>query len=228
LYSQVVPDLPDHLQSTALGTQKVSREVMSEHQRERVLREVTAVFAKRGYVGATVDDLLAAGKVGVTNFYSLFEGKEDCFLTAFDRVVADARERISQATESSGEWGVRICLGLRALIEGILAEPLAARLALVEAQGAGAEALSRYNALLDEAIEWLRGGREHYPEARALPAGFEQSAVSGLAFYLQQCLIEARAHEVEELFEEAAGLVLEAIVGASELRRLTMATAAVG
>jgi AcrR family transcriptional regulator len=223
-----VAELPDHLRNTALGTEKVSREVMSEHQRERVLREVIAVFAKRGYVGATVDDLLAAGKVGVTNFYSLFEGKEDCFLTAFDRVVADARERISLPAEGAEDWGPRTYLGLRALIKAILAEPLPARLALVEAQSAGAEALSRYNGLLDEAIKWLRGGRDHYPEARDLPAGFEQAAVSGLAFYLQQCLLDSRAHEVEELFGEALGLVLEPVVGSTELRRLGSSLAAVG
>ncbi len=67
-----------------MAAEQVSREVLAEHQRARVLKLVTPIFAKRGYQGTSVDDLLAAGKVGVSNFYSLFEGKEDCFLETFE------------------------------------------------------------------------------------------------------------------------------------------------
>ena len=86
-----MPELPTHLRSPRTGEGRISRDVLADHQRERVLAEATAVFAKRGYQGTSVDALLAAGKVGVTNFYSLFEGKEDCFLAALGRIVADSR-----------------------------------------------------------------------------------------------------------------------------------------
>ena len=49
---------------------------------------------------------------------------------------------------------------------------------------------------------------------------FEQVAISGLSFYLQQCLLDSRRHTAAELLEETAGLVLEPIVGAAEMRRL--------
>ncbi|MBA3865553.1 MAG: TetR/AcrR family transcriptional regulator [Solirubrobacterales bacterium] len=212
--------LPDHFKSTPLGREQVSREVLTEHQREAVLVRVTAVFAKRGYQATTVDDLLAAGKVGVGNFYALFAGKEDCFLAAYDRIVDRAREHVSLVLAACEEWTERFYLGLRTVIEVMLAEPLEARLALLEAQSAGPVALARYNGLMDAAIEWLRGGREHCPPAKGLPGGFEQAAISGLAFYLQQCLLDSRRDEPGELFAEAAGLVLEPIVGAPQLRRL--------
>jgi AcrR family transcriptional regulator len=218
--------LPEHLRSTPAGEERISAEVLADHQRERVLVAATPVFAKRGYLGTTVDDLLAAAKVGVGNFYDLFEGKEDCFLACFDRVVGQARSAMALASRSASGWGARTYLGLRSLTHAMLAEPLDARLALVEAQSAGPEALSRYNGLLDEGIAWLGEGRSAYPAARELPASFERTAVSGLAFYLQQCLLGSVSTRPDELFEEAAGLILEPIVGAAELRSLRASAAA--
>jgi AcrR family transcriptional regulator len=220
-----VARLPEHLRSTPAGEEKVSRELLSEHQRERVLAAATPVFAKRGYLGTTVDDVLAAGKVGVGNFYDLFEGKEDCFLACFERIVGRVRSEMADATAPVSGWGARTYVGLHRLIESMLAEPLEARLVLIEAQSAGHLALGRYNALLDLTKDWLQVGRDEYAAARSLPAGFEQAAVSGLAFYLQQCLLDSRRHETSELFGEAAGLVLEPIVGAEELRRLRASSA---
>lgn len=219
-------ELPEHLRSTRAGAARIPREVLESHQRERVIALVTPVFAKRGYQSTTVDDLLAAGKVGVSNFYDLFEGKEDCFLAAYDEVLAAARERIAAATSGREDWPGRTYLGLRALIDFGLEHPLEARLALIEAQSAGEEALARYNGLLDEALAWLRRGRKGHREARGLPPGFERASISGLAFYLQQCLFDPRAHETEELFGEVAGLVLEPFLGPRALARLRDSLAA--
>jgi AcrR family transcriptional regulator len=212
--------LPEHLRSSPSGREPVSREVLHEHQRERVLVKAIPVFARRGYNGTTVDDLLAAGKVGVANFYELFAGKEDCFTAAYERILSEAREAAASAAAGQEDWAARTYLGLRALIDFGLARPLESRLLLIEAQSAGEEALGRYNALLDEALAWLRRGREESRGARGLPRGFERASVSGLAFYLQQCLREARAQEPEELFGEVSELILEPILGAPALARL--------
>lgn len=219
-------ELPEHLRATGAGTAKVSREVLESHQRERVIAAVTPVFAKRGYEGTTVEDLFAAGKVGVGNFYDLFGSKEECFLATYDRVLETARSQVDLAASARPDWDGRTFLGLRSLIGFVLERPLEARLVLVEAQSAGEAALARYNALLDEALAWLRQGRDAHREARGLPRGFERAAVSGLAFYLQQCLLDSRAHETEELFGEVADLVLEPILGRRALARLASSLAA--
>jgi AcrR family transcriptional regulator len=212
--------LPDHFLGSPIGTERISREVLASHQRERVVELVTPVFARRGYPGTTLDDLLASGKVGVTNFYDLFESKEDCFFAACERAVGNARGRISAAIQGVAIWDERAYLGLAATLEFLLAEPLQARLVLIEAQSAGPEAIARYNALMDTAIAWLAAGRSAHSPARSLPQSFEQVVISGLAFYLQQCLLDSRRHTAAELLEETAGLVLEPIVGAGEMRRL--------
>jgi AcrR family transcriptional regulator len=125
-----------------VGRDRPPREVLTEHQRERVLTAAVEVFAKRGYQGTTVDHIVSAAKIGVGSFYSLFSGKEDCFLAAYDRIVAAGRDRIAAALPRDGSWAIRLATGLRALLETIEERPFAARIALVEVQTAGAAAIA--------------------------------------------------------------------------------------
>ena len=212
-------ELPAHLRARPATDRQVSPEVMARHRREEVLALVTPAFAKRGYPGISVEDLLAAGKIGAGYFYELFEGKQDCFFAACERATRNAREAIAEATRDTAEWADRAYLGLAAALEFLVAEPMQARLVLVEAQSAGPEATARYNALMDEAIAWLAGGRKA-AGVKGLPKSFEQAAITGLAYYLQQCLVESARHSAPELLGETAGLLLEPILGAAEMRRL--------
>jgi AcrR family transcriptional regulator len=204
-----------------MGETKVSREELARHQRERVIVKAIPIFAKRGYQGITVDGLLASGKVGVGNFYSLFEGKEDCFLAAFDWVLTRARTRLIEATAAAEDWAETAVLGLHEVLAMIVEDRQASRILLTEAQAAGTEATRRYDALLDHATNWMREGRRGRPEAASLPPRFEQAAVAGLAFYLQQCLLEGGPRDTEELFAEIAPTFLGPVLGAAELRRLS-------
>jgi AcrR family transcriptional regulator len=225
LYPRGVAELPEHLRARPATDRQLSPQVMARHRREGVLALVTPAFAKRGYPGISVEDLLAAGKIGAGYFYELFEGKEDCFSAACERAIGNARAAITEATRDVPEWADRAYLGLAAALEFLVAEPMQARLVLVEAQSAGPEATARYNALMDEAIAWLAEGRKA-AGVKGLPKSFEQAAITGLAYYLQQCLVESRRHSASELLGETAGLLLEPILGAAEMRRLSREHAA--
>jgi AcrR family transcriptional regulator len=213
-------ELPTHLRGAPLGEATVSRQELSRHQRDRVISKVTPVFARRGYQETSVDDLLAAGKVGVGNFYSLFTGKEDCFLACFDRAVTEATELIDIATSAHSDWAWQAYLGLTALLGRLSAEPLAARLVLVESKSAGPEPMARYDELLERAVDWLSAGRRLHPRAARLPASFEQATISGLAFYLEQCLLTTRRPSAAELLAETAPLMFEPIIGTESLAQI--------
>jgi AcrR family transcriptional regulator len=220
LYAAFVAQLPDHLSKAPVGRQRLSREALSEHQRERILAPATAVFAKRGYQETTIDNIVAASKASVGSFYQLFDGKEECFLAVYDQIIAGARGRIAAAVAGHERWAEAAYLGLRELLEIFVAEPLSARIALIEVQTAGGEATDRYNAVMDAAIEWLRGGRAHYPAAADLPESFEQAAVAGFAFFLQRRLLASQPQSVEALLADSGELILEPITGAGALAQL--------
>jgi len=181
--------LPEHLQAKPAGRHRLSPEVRAEHQRERILDAAIGVFAERGYQGTTIDSIVAAAKVGVGSFYELFDNKPDCFVQAYERIVAEARERIAAAIPAGVGWPEQACAALRALLEQIEAEPQRARVALVEVQTAGRAALGRYEETLDSTVPLLARGREASPVGGELPPHLEEAIVGGLAWLLQQRLV---------------------------------------
>jgi AcrR family transcriptional regulator len=182
--------LPEHLQAKPAGRHRLAPEVRAEHQRERVLDAAIAVFAERGYHGTTIDNVVAAAKVGVGTFYELFENKPDCFVQAYERIVVDARARIAAAIPAEAGWPEQACAALRTLLELIEAEPLRAKVALVEVQTAGPEALTRHEETVDGVIPLLARGRAENPALAELPSHLEEAIVGGLAWLLQQRLAQ--------------------------------------
>jgi len=227
LYPGSVANLPDHLMPLPVGREQLSRETLAEHQRARILDAAVGVFAKRGYRATTIDHLVAASKSSVGGFYAIFSGKEDCFLALYDGIVGEAEERIAAACAEADDWADRALLGLHAMLEIFSAEPLKVRIVLVEIQTVGPPGRRCYDATIDAVVEWLRAGRGRYPAAAELPSSFEAAAVGGVAWYLQQSL-ESSAHaSTEELFDDIANLLLEAIVGDKELARRRRALAGI-
>lgn len=205
--------LPEHLQAKPAGRHRLSPEVRAEHQRERILDAATGAFARRGYQGTTIDDIVAAAKVGVGSFYELFDNKPDCFVQAYERIVADASERISAAVPAGAGWPEQACAALRALLEQIKAEPLRARVALVEVQTAGPTALTRYEETIDRVIPLLARGREVSPVGGELPSHLEEAIVGGLAWLLQQRLVLGEFEGVEGLLPDVLEIAVEPYVG---------------
>ncbi len=212
--------LPEYLMPLPAGRRPLPREVRESHQREHVLGAATEVFAKRGYQGTTIDHLAAAARVGVGSFYALFDGKEDCFLQAYDRIVSTASAQLAAALPRDAPWPERVCVALRVSLELIAAEPLRARIVLVEVQTAGSSALARYQATLDELIALLRHGRALSPRAAELPVTLEEANVSGLAWLLHQQLVMGEVGVVEQLYPDLAGILLEPYLGQAEIERL--------
>jgi AcrR family transcriptional regulator len=211
--------------SVPAGREPLSREVMAEHQRERILDAATGVFAKRGYQATTVDNIVAAAKVGVGGFYALFGGKEECFLAAYDRVFADARARIVAALPAGRPWPEQACAALRATLDFLAAEPLRARVVLIESQTAGPAGLARYEGSIDELVPLLRLGRKHSPVAEELPPTLEVAVVGGLLWFLQQRLALGELEGIERFLPDAAEIVIEPYLGRTSTERLLAATA---
>lgn len=216
--------LPEHLSAAPLG-EPLPREVVLAGQRRRVLEGATAVFAKRGYNGATVEQLVAGPGVAVGSFYELFEGKEDCFLAAFDGIVDSARGQIAEAITAGAPFAEQVWAALVALLDLIAAEPLQMRLALVEAQSAGPVALARHEALLDEAAAALRHGRDTSPLAQDLPPSLEDSLVGGVFWLLRRRLAIGDVEAIGELLPELAQIIFDPYLGEAESARAIAAHA---
>ncbi|HEY5977776.1 MAG TPA: TetR/AcrR family transcriptional regulator [Solirubrobacterales bacterium] len=188
-------------------------ELLEDHQRERVLEAASGVFATRGYHATTVDDLVAAAKIGVGNFYKLFDGKEGCFLEAYDRILARGRGRVVEAIASQEDWAAQVRAGLLAALKQVLQDPQGVRLVLAEAPAAGPAAVERHRLLVEELAAAFAPGREHCAHASELPKHLEDAMAAGLLWFLRVKSVEGKLAATAKSVEEAASIVLNPYLG---------------
>jgi AcrR family transcriptional regulator len=215
--------LPEHLSAKPAGRSRLPREVMVQHQRDRVLAVATEVIAKRGYNATTVDHLVSAAGIGVGTFYDFFDNKEDCFLQAYERIVSRGREEMVAAILPDRPWPEQACAGLRALLRTIAARPLDARLALVEVQTAGPTSLARHEETLATIGPFLAAARRSSAVASELPPTLETALVGGVLWFLQQRIASGEIDGIEALLPDLAGIVVEPYFGVDEAERAVAA-----
>lgn len=159
------PSLGPHLKDGGAGP-----------QRARLLEAITLVVAEKGYVAATVADVVRAARVSRGTFYAEFASKEECFLEAYRYGVDVLVDRISAATRAAGEvarssdaadrgagaarisatagragqsgWQAELRAGLRAYLEALAGEPLFARTHMLELHAAGPRAQAERDSAL--------------------------------------------------------------------------------
>lgn len=98
----------------------LTRKETQERTRERLLSAAAKVFARRGYQGATVDEIASEAGFTIGALYSNFAGKEQLFLALADRQVAQRANEIraiAEAAESDGEASDEAAAQFRAFLE---------------------------------------------------------------------------------------------------------------
>src|SRR4051812_42589499 len=75
---------------------------IAEAQRRRLCDAVCAVFAERGYGGATVAALIDSAGISTKTFYELFAGKDDCVLAAHRACAARLGTALAGAWDPPG------------------------------------------------------------------------------------------------------------------------------
>lgn len=201
--------------ATATRSQDVrvglSREKVEDFQRARIVSAMVEVSSELGYLGAAVAPVVARAGVSRRTFYELFDGREDCFLAAFEWGVEHAREAMAEGYVSRRSWRERVRHALAALLVLLDSEPELARVCVIEALGAGRLVLARRSQISNELIVALeadaprsRGG------ADALPLLTAEGVVGGAFSVLHGRLLEARRYaskgdDVSEKTQDAGG-----------------------
>jgi AcrR family transcriptional regulator/DNA-binding MarR family transcriptional regulator len=175
------------------GGGSLSRDEVGDIQRARIVSAMVEVAAEVGYIGAAVAPVVARAGVSRRTFYELFEGREDCFLAAFEWGIEQGRNAMVEAYGSQRSWRERVRHALAALLALLDAEPELARACVIEALGAGKLVLERRGRVLDELIDALGAS---VPQARGAdqPLLLTAEGVVGGAF----SVIHARLLEQEQ------------------------------
>lgn len=190
----------------------------SPPQRERILDAVERLVAEHGFAGVSIEAIVKRAGVSSVTFYEFFEGKEECFLAAFERAVGEGSEELARAAAGDPaaggfSWSEEVATGLRALTKLIAARPERARLVLVEAQTGGPELSRRFEAGLDRVAAKLREGRALPTAPADLPATHEEATAGSLAWLLREKLETGGAEGLRKLYPEMIDIALAPYLG---------------
>jgi AcrR family transcriptional regulator len=207
------------------GRHGFSPEQVAHNQRERLIAGLATAVAEHGYNAVTITHITKAAAVSRRVFYANFEGKEECFLAAFEVVVAHVRELVGEAVKSAPDWPHQALAAAREVLAFLASEPDLARLCLVESQSAGPAVARRFHEAVRQLIPPLRKGREERSGERPLPATTEDSTIGALVSLAARKVAAGEAARLEDLLPDFTEFILSPYLGPDEAARLAGASA---
>lgn len=179
------------------------RVLVAASQRQRLLDAMARTAARQGYGATAVADVLKTARISRRTFYEQFIDKEDCFLAAYDHFVGRCSERVATAYEQRDGGLAGLAHALATLLGLLAAEPHYARLAIVEALGAGPRALARRERVLRRVAGVLaQTAREHGDAGAASPELLAQAIVGGVAEVVHAHLLRDESARLPDLAGE--------------------------
>jgi AcrR family transcriptional regulator len=215
-------DYPPELARLPPGRHGLPREFVVHNQRERLIAGLAEAIAENGYSGTTIAHITRHAAVSRRTFYEHFSSKDECFVAAYDTVMAELRQRVSAAFEGADDWPHAVKAGIGAMLEFLAAEPSLARLCMVEALVAGPVVVERYDAAIQSFVPYFQSGREGRPPevlARLSPTT-EEALVGGMVSLISRRIIAGKAEELEELLPDLVEFTLTPYVGSAEASKL--------
>ena len=185
-----------------------------QNQRDRIFNSLAAVCAVKGYPATTVEDVTVHAGVSRRTFYDLFADKEDCFVAAYDAIIERLIDEVG-AAYGAGErpWAQRLVEALRTVIELFAAEPVLARLVVVEVLAAGRRALEHRDAALERFVAFFEPGGAGLPvgmDGRELVA---EAVIGGLYEVVYNQILDGQADRLPELLPDLVYCALVPYVG---------------
>lgn len=204
------------------GSREGERPIPPGSLRQPILAAMIRVIGAKGYREAAVADVIEEAGTSRTTFYKHFEGKQDCFLAAYEMLVEQVFGEVIAQCDGDATWMARMTSGLTTIVDRFAVDPALARTAVVEVAAAGADArqlhwnaIARFTEYLDAGRE-LAGGKELPEDISLMSAG----AVSGLIF---DELLAGRAEQLPDRLPDLLFAMLVPYVGpraaAAEMRR---------
>lgn len=216
------PEYPPELARLPPGRHGLPREFVSRNQRERLIAGLAEAVAENGYAGTTIAHITRHAAVSRRTFYEHFASKDECFVAAYDTVMAELRRRVDEAFDEEDEWPQAIRAGIAAMLEFLTAEPHLARLSMVEALVAGPVVIERYDAAIQSLVPYFEAGRKgRPPEVLAgLSPSTEEALVGGMVSLISRRVFADRTEELEALLPDLVEFALTPYLGSAEAAKV--------
>lgn len=209
------PEYPPELSRLPPGRHGLPREFVTRNQYERLIAGVAEAVAENGYAGTTIAHITRHAAVSRRTFYEHFNSKDECFVAAYETVMAELRRRVGEAFDQEEEWPLAIKAGIGAMLEFLAGEPHLARLSMVEALVAGPVVVERYDAAIQSLVPYFQAGREGRSEEvlAGLSPTTEEALVGGMVSLISRRVFADRTIELESLLPDLVEFTLTPYLG---------------
>jgi AcrR family transcriptional regulator len=197
----------------ARGRHGLPREFVVRSQRERLLDAMAQACAERGYGEVRVADIVRRAGVSRATFYELFRDREECFLAAYDAILAQWLTVISAAYRQEGTWAYRARAAIAAALEFMAAEPAFARMCIVEVLAAGPRAIERYLAAIRILGSLADEAQAYAPAGAVLPSIVGRAAIAGAAGLVRGEILAGRTEQLPALLPDIVYVLAAAYLG---------------
>lgn len=181
------------------------------------------LFAKRGYGGTTIEHIVKRAGVARATFYESFENREGCLFACVDSGFDAVKASIAEAIDGAADWPSGVAAGLVALAEFAVEEPATVRTCLIECQTAGARAMDRYDAALQEFVPLLLPGRDLAADGDELPQTLEESLLGGVVWMVRKRLLRGEVESIPALLPTMIEFCLAPYLGDERAAQLAAA-----
>jgi len=199
------------------GGHQLRQEVVTHHQRQRILAGAASIIAERGYRQVSVADIVKRAAIARARFYENFSSKQDCFFALYDEATEGAVVAVQEACkDAEAEFPDRVRTGLTALLAYLEDNRDAARACIVDGPVVGSAINDRFERLIQEFAAQLHRGRGDAP-APDLPETVEETVVGGLYWLLYYALLENRPKRLSRLLPQLTAFALVPFAGSDGL-----------
>jgi AcrR family transcriptional regulator len=188
---------------SAVSLERASRPVLdpgihAAFRHIRITDAIAELCVEQGYRATTIQNVARRAQASRATIYAQFESREEIFLAALDRGVAELLERTEGACAEADE-GQRIEAGLAAALQWIAAEPAIAWVCFVEALRGTPESARHY---IDACSRFASLLHDAAPAEVSRPRTTEESLVGGVASLLSGRIRAGESQRAPDLLPE--------------------------
>jgi AcrR family transcriptional regulator len=171
-----------------------------------------------GYAHATVSEITALAHVSRRTFYELFAGSEECLLAMFEEVLGRGRLQVAAAELDGLAWRERVRGGLWAILCFLDAEPVLARVAVVQSAKGGPQIAELRERLFAQLADIIDEGRSAGGRVTDRPQLTAEGLVGAVLSILHTRLVRGEQQSLKSLHGELMAMILAPYLGSAAAR----------
>ncbi|MBF6621309.1 MAG: TetR/AcrR family transcriptional regulator [Patulibacter sp.] len=195
------------------NTQRLPRQFVVPHQRDRILRAVVTLAARDGYAAMSIPGIAAEAQISIRTFYQHFASKHEAFEAIYDHAFGRLFARTWGASTQQESWLDAVREGVRAWVAFIATEPGMARFGVSDVLTAGREAVEKVDDAYSAFADLFAAGR---PGDEPVSELVSYAIAGGIGGLIAHWIADGRATDAPQLEPHLVYAILAPATGDAE------------